>query len=132
MLLEQRPATVLIVHDQAEIRTGRKTALESAGFRVVEVENHTDAPPLLRDAGLGIDLLITRPDFPGLQLATEADRQGLPIIITAEAAYPIGIHNTVAILLEPVCNTELISTACALLFGEDSPSPPILTGGENA
>ena len=93
-------------------------ALENAGFRVVEVENHNYASALLLDASLGIDLLITSPDFAGLRLAVEADRQRLPIIITAGAAYPVGIQNTVAILLEPVSTAELISTARALLFGE--------------
>ena len=39
------------------------------------------------------------------------EQYGLPVIMTAEAAYPIGIQNKFAILLEPVSNAELISTA---------------------
>jgi hypothetical protein len=54
-----------------------------------------------------------------LQLAAEVvEQHGLPVIMTAEAAYPIGIQNKFAILLEPVSNAELISTARTLLFGK--------------
>jgi DNA-binding NtrC family response regulator len=101
---EQRPATVLIIQDQADIRTEHKAALENAGFRVVEVESREDAPALLRDASLGIDLLITSADEAGLQLAIEADRQGLPIIITAW-----GLGPSVFITRSRRCSSRLVT-----------------------
>jgi DNA-binding NtrC family response regulator len=118
---EQRMPTALIIQDQADAWIERKAALEKAGFRVIEVKNHKEASLSLRDAKLGIDLLITSPDFsePQLQLAAEAvEQHGLPVIMTAEMAYPIGIHGKVATLIEPVSNAELISTARTLLFNE--------------
>lgn len=98
------PPAVLLIRDQADLWIGRKAALEAEGFRVVE------------DTNSQIDLLITNADWEGLQLALEADQQVIPIIIVAGAAHPIGIHDRVAILLEPVSDEELVSTARTLLF----------------
>jgi CheY-like chemotaxis protein len=109
MPTEQLPATVLIIEDQAANWIARKAALEKAGFRVVATKSYNGASP-------GIDLLITSPDSVGLQLAVEAQKQGFPIIVLAAYAYPIGIHDKVAILLEPVSDGELVSTARTLLL----------------
>ena len=118
---EQHTPTALIIQDQADTWIERKAAFEKAGFRVVDVKDHNKASLALREASMEIDLLITSPDFsvPQLQLAAEAVEQyGLRVIMTAEAAYPISIHGKIAILLEPVGNPELISTARTLLFDE--------------
>jgi CheY-like chemotaxis protein len=108
---EQRTPTVLIIQDQADTWRERKAALEKAGFRVVEVKNHDDAALSLRDSSMRIDLLVTSPDFsvPQLQLVAETVDGG---------AYPIGVQEKLAILLEPVANAELISAARTLLFAE--------------
>jgi hypothetical protein len=75
---------------------------------------------LLRDRAPGIDLLVTTimSDLAGAQLTIEAVelRRNLPVIIVAWAANPVGIQNTIAILLEPVSDAELIATARALLL----------------
>ena len=115
---EGRRSYILIVDDQADNRKRWKAALESADFRVVEAENGIEALALLRDAASAIDLLVTTvSDFAGAQLAVEAVelRRDLPVILVAWAANPVGVQNTVAILLEPVSDTERIATARALL-----------------
>lgn len=114
---EQRPSTVLIIKDEADAWIERKAALEQGGFRVVEVKNQDDALLSLRDANSGVNLLITSPDFSVQQLQVAAqvvEQYGLPVIMLAGAAYPIGIQDKFAMLLEPVSNAELISTARAL------------------
>jgi CheY-like chemotaxis protein len=116
---EEHRSCILIVDDQADNRKRWKAALESADFRVVEAENRIDALALLRDTALGVDLLVTTvmSDFAGAQFAVEAVElhRDLPVIIVAWAANPVGIQNTVAVLLEPVSDTEIIATARALL-----------------
>ena len=115
---EEHRSCILIVDDQADNRKRWKAALESADFRVVEAENRI-ALALLRDTALGVDLLVTTvmSDFAGAQFAVEAVElhRDLPVIIVAWAANPVGIQNTVAVLLEPVSDTEIIATARALL-----------------
>lgn len=110
---------ILIVDDQADNRRRWKAALESADFRVVEAENRIEALALLRDTAPGIDLLVTTVmrNFAGAQLAVEAVeiRQDFPVIIVACMANPAGIQNTIAVLLEPVSDTELIAAARTLL-----------------
>jgi CheY-like chemotaxis protein len=116
---EEHRSCILIFYDQADNRKRWKAALESTDFGVVEVDNCAEALALLRDTALRIDLLVTAvmSDFAGLQLAAEAVElhRDLPVIIVAEAANPVGIQNTLAVLLEPVSATELIATARALL-----------------
>jgi CheY-like chemotaxis protein len=116
---EAHRSYVLIVDDQADNRKRWKAALESADFRVVEAENRIEALALLRDTAPAIDLLVTTvmSEFAGAQLAVEAVelRRDLPVIIVAWAANPVGVQNTVAILLEPVSDTELTATVRALL-----------------
>jgi DNA-binding NtrC family response regulator len=107
------------VDDQADNRKRWKAALETADFRVVEAEKRIDALALLRNTGPGIDLLVTTvmSDFAGAKLAVEAVelRRDFPVIIVAWMANPVGIQNTIAVLLEPVSDTELIATARTLL-----------------
>jgi CheY-like chemotaxis protein len=119
-MFEEHRCSILIVDDQADNRKRWKAALESADFWVVEAENRIDALALLRDRAPGIDLLVTTimSDLAGAQLTIEAVelRRNLPVIIVAWAANPVGIQNTIAILLEPVSDAELIATARALLL----------------
>ena len=116
---EGHRSCTLIVDDQADNRKRWKAALESADFRVVEAENRIDALALLRDTTPGVDLLVTTlmRDFAGTQLAVEAVelRRNFPVIIVACMANPVGTQNTVAVLLEPVSDAELIATAGTLL-----------------
>src|SRR5216684_3901537 len=116
---EEHRSCILIVDDQAANRNRWKAALESADFRVVEAENRIDALAPLRRTAPGIDLLVTTVmrDFAGAQLAVEAVelRRDFPVIIVAYMANPVGIQNTIAVLLEPVSDTELIATAGTLL-----------------
>jgi two-component system phosphate regulon response regulator PhoB len=113
-------ARILIVDNQADKRKRWKAALESADFRVVEAENSIDALALIRDTALGIDVLVTTvmSDLTGAHLAVEAVelRRDLPVIIVAWAGNPLGIqNNTIAVLLEPISDAELVATARALL-----------------
>jgi DNA-binding NtrC family response regulator len=123
---EHRPC-ILIVDDQADNRKRWKAAFKSADFRVVEAEYCIDALALLRDTTPGIDVLVTTvmSDFAGAQLAVEVVelRRDLPVIIVAWAANPVGIRNAIAVLLEPVSDTELIATARALLSHRRRCSP---------
>jgi hypothetical protein len=118
MPLQQRLAIALIIQDQAGNWIGRKAALEQAGFQVMDAKNYSDASIYLRDTSTGIGLLVTSSDFsvPQLELAADAvEQHGVPVIMTVDAGYPIGIHGEVALLLEPVSDAELVSAARTLL-----------------
>jgi DNA-binding NtrC family response regulator len=119
MMYEKRPAAVLIVDDDSGNRKQWKATFESASFRVLEASNRFDALTYLSDTGSEIDLLVTgvMRDGAGAQLAAEAFelRPTLPMIIVASAASQVGMHDHLAILLEPVSDTELVGTARALL-----------------
>jgi CheY-like chemotaxis protein len=52
------PATVLLVDDEAMIRTLARAVLESDGFAVVEAEDGVDAVEKFRNGHAGIDLVI--------------------------------------------------------------------------
>jgi len=116
---EEQRFCVLTVDDQPDNRKQWKAALASADFRVAEAESRIAALALLRDTASGIDLLVTAVmrDLSGAQLAADAVelRPNLPLIIVAGVANPVGIQNTIAVLLEPVSDTELIATARTLL-----------------
>lgn len=119
MMEEQQQSSILIVDDDFANRKQWKKAFESASFRVFEAGNRVDALRYVGDAASGIGLLVIGPmrDGAGAQLAVEAFqlRPTLPMIIVATAAYPVGIHDDLAILLEPISDAELVGTARTLL-----------------
>jgi CheY-like chemotaxis protein len=53
-----RPAAVLVVDDDAEIRDVVRTVLEQEGFAIVEASNGEEALELLRDRSIRIGLVL--------------------------------------------------------------------------
>jgi hypothetical protein len=72
----------------------------------------------MKDWNIGIRLLVASVrDDEGARLIAEVGHMHshLPVIIAAWAAYPVGIHERTATLLEPVDDAELVAAATVLL-----------------
>lgn len=119
-----RPATILVVEDEALIRTVLTMELEDAGYEVVEAGSADDAIRLLADLGI-IDLMITDVKMPGtmtgLDLASLVRERRLSIKIVVMSGY---VHEEVAASassfdafvrkpFRPVELTELVHTLLA-------------------
>ena len=118
--------TLLVVEDEANIRTFVAANLKVRGYTVLQAANAEDGLQLLRD--YGVEALILDIRLPGMNgwdmLKQVTDEPGLPhipvIILTASAliaqpgepVYP----NIAAILIKPIGVTELI-LAVNKIFG---------------
>jgi CheY-like chemotaxis protein len=121
--------TVLVVEDEAALRSGIRRLLEDAGYTVVEAENGATALGLLEDtASERIDLVLTdlrMPVMDGRQLASALARQhpSLPVVFmsgfTAQLMDLRLISPNLAFLAKPFRNEDLLSAVRAHL----APSP---------
>ena len=113
------PATkrrVLLVDDEASVREGVRRILAGAGYDVVEAEDGAVARDILRDAGDGIDLLLSdvaMPVLDGRQLArdTRAARPRLPILLMSGFTDPDELGRAVpgvALLHKPLDAAALL------------------------
>src|SRR5262245_372828 len=110
--------SVLIVDGDSGNRDRWRAAFEEALFRVCTTNNRAAALTRLGDAA-GIDLLVVGAigAVTSRKFSLEAFelRGSLRMIIIASMANPVGIHEQLAILLEPVSDADLIGTARTLL-----------------
>jgi CheY-like chemotaxis protein len=90
--------TVLVVEDDEGIRSWVHTALEDAGYRVLDAANGVEGSVLLREKRGSVDLLLIDALLPG--------RSGLEIIAEARAA-------------DPVCRVLLMTGYSAELVGSE-------------
>jgi len=78
--------TILVVEDEAAIRSLTRQILEKYGYRVLDAPNGSEAEKLVTGNSEKIDVLLTdlvMPDMPGTELATRlcAKRPGLRVVL---------------------------------------------------
>ena len=123
-----RPATILLVDDEAIVRAATVGMLADLGHQVIEAGSGAQALELLRTGAAAPDLVITdylMPIMNGAELAREirALRPGLPILLATGYASLAG--NTMAdlpLLPKPFRQSELAATVERLV------TPPARTG----
>jgi DNA-binding NtrC family response regulator len=114
------PRTAVIFVRSSLARLSFQDALESDGWKVVIADQAPAILGLIQGDARRIDLLITdAADEPGMQLVVSAKESlpDLPVIMTAESGYPIGVHGDTALLLEPVSAEELMDAVHQLSPG---------------
>jgi two-component system, chemotaxis family, chemotaxis protein CheY len=84
---------ILVVDDDAHVRTVARALLEAAGFQVVEAESGTAALAALSRESVGVVLTdIFMPDTDGIELihALHGTSPGLPIVAMSGGGYDDG------------------------------------------
>ncbi|TWA79257.1 HAMP domain-containing protein [Azospirillum brasilense] len=121
-----RPATILLVEDEALVRMATATVLEHAGFRIMEASSGPDAlDAFARDPE--VDLVLTdyaMPGMTGLELVRElrVRRPGLPVLMVTGYAeiQRASALDGLPILQKPYQADELVARIRAAL----PPAPP--------
>ena len=81
--------TILLVEDQAEVRTFTRRLLQRHGYDVIEAENAAAALRIWPDQGARVDLLLTDLSMPGgargdtLARQLQAQKPRLPVVFTS-------------------------------------------------
>jgi signal transduction histidine kinase len=115
-----RPATILVVDDDALIAMSTVDMLEDLGHAVIEAHSGSEALDVLAD-GTEVDLMITdfsMPRMTGLQLAESARklRPGMPVLLaTGFADLPEGAEISLPRLSKPYQQTQLAAEIGKLL-----------------
>ena len=127
-----RPA-ILVVEDQAAIRTQIKRALERHGFAVAEAEGVTDGLAIFRANHESINLAIidiVMPGISGLDMASELNREhpGLKILyisgyLGSVAMEVITRSSPEAVLAKPFTMDTLIESVKQLLQARTDAAP---------
>ena len=117
-------ATILLVEDEAGVRTLTARALSRAGYRVLAAASPTEASALFDRHSSEIDLLLTdvvMPEIHGPELAKRlvAQRPGLPVLFVSGysdvmPAAPTPTDRT-AFLPKPFAPSQLVATVAELL-----------------
>jgi PAS domain S-box-containing protein len=84
------PATVLLVEDEAPVRSITRRALTRVGYRVIEAHDGVDALELLDRGDAVIDVVLTdltMPRMGGLQMVDEVRKRGLEPAIVFMSGY---------------------------------------------
>ncbi|PWC83905.1 hypothetical protein AEJ54_30225, partial [Azospirillum sp. Sp 7] len=116
-----RPATILLVEDEALVRMATATVLEQSGFRIMEASSGPDALDVFaRDPE--VDLVLTdyaMPGMTGLELVRElrARRPGLPVLMVTGYAeiQRASALDGLPILQKPYQANELVARIRAAL-----------------
>ncbi len=117
--------TILLVEDEADVRSLLIDALEQAGYRVVEADNGEIALDRLREPDLRVDVLVTdvimpRLGGPELVRAGRALRPGLPVIFISgyapdARALNLGGDAITAFLQKPFSSLALCEQVASML-----------------
>ncbi|WP_146205890.1 response regulator [Azospirillum sp. TSH58] len=120
-----RPATILLVEDEALVRMATATVLEHAGFRIMEASSGPDALDVFAREP-EVDLVLTdyaMPGMTGLELVRElrARRPGLPVLMVTGYAeiQRASALDGLPILQKPYQADELVARIRTAL-----PAPP--------
>jgi two-component system cell cycle sensor histidine kinase/response regulator CckA len=119
-----RNATVLLVEDEAVVRTMAERALSHAGYAVLAAATPSEAIALFADHASNVALLLTdvvMPEMHGPALARRlaATRPGLPVLFMSgySDAIPAGTEETehAAFLAKPFAPADLLSAVAELI-----------------
>lgn len=110
---------ILVVDDDARVRTTARALLEAAGFQVVEAESGDAALRLLRSDGVDVVLTdIFMPDTDGIELIHTLHRQSpdLPIVAMSGGGYNDGkdvlavarLFGAVQIIQKPLTQRKVV------------------------
>lgn len=110
-----RNATILVVEDDAALRTFYRTTLISAGYAVVTVEDGVDALRRIEDAAP--DLVILDMELPRLsgldvksELKSHADTRRIPImVVSGTETRDLSADDFACVMRKPVTSDELIA-----------------------
>lgn len=105
-------STILVVEDDAIVRTLIVDVLEELGFRVLEADGHERALAFINDEDQDIDLLMTDVGLPvmdGRELARQARmlRPGLPILFASGYAESIEVPEDMQVIGKPFSIDQL-------------------------
>jgi DNA-binding response OmpR family regulator len=108
----------IMLFDMApEFSAFAKSTLEPHGLRVLEVMTSAAAREIIRRNGAGLVICTVSESSVELLSWAKQNFPPFPVIMTAGAAYPAGLQDGFAVLLEPVQSEELLSTVRLLLQG---------------
>lgn len=116
-----RPATVLVVEDDAELRETYRVALTVAGYAVVAVEDGIDALRRLEGGVPDVVVLdLILPRLPGLdvykELAARHDTQRIPIVVvTGSDTADLDADAFACVLRKPIDPEALVTAIEACL-----------------
>src|SRR5687767_15170173 len=106
--------TVLVVEDDAELRTFYRTALAFAGYEVQEAGTGLDALSIV-DRGLP-DILVLDLMLPSVngyavleELAAQATTRDIPVVVVTGSTGPLEGLNVPCVLRKPVTPEQLIT-----------------------
>jgi two-component system, response regulator PdtaR len=131
---QKRPAVVLVVEDEFLTRFAALTALDHAGFDVLDAENAEAALRVLAERS-DVRVLFTDINMPGrldgLELAFEVrrSRPSIGLILTSGKARPneLQMLGGARFLSKPYTELELLAGVEALMLLRPSPSPIALS-----
>jgi two-component system, cell cycle sensor histidine kinase and response regulator CckA len=123
--------TLLVVDDEAAIRSVAHRVLTTAGYQVVMASNGDEAVRLLRDPDLALDMVLTDIVMPGMTGAAftaqvRALRPGLPILFMSGYDRPDiaagGIDPFAPIISKPFSRPALLAKVSQMLTAGAGPS----------
>ena len=119
-------ARILLVEDDRAVRMVLRRALQGGGYAVREAADALAALPLLEDAGIGIDVLVSDVMMPGMDgtalvARARAVRAGLPVVLMsgyAEAPRRAAVAGpATTFLAKPFAAAALLAAVRAALAG---------------
>ena len=120
-------ATILLVEDEAPVRTTARRMLERSGYAVLEARHGADALRLWRRQGGEIDAVVTdlrMPEMGGRELTTRlrALRRTLPVVLISGYADDgtVGAGEHGQVFLEKPFTTEALLRALARALGPEA------------
>ena len=119
LLPDDKPATILVVDDDPEVREIVSEILSDFGHSVVAASGGIEALRVL-DETPGIDLVITdvrMPDISGLELAARATRERRDLKVILISGYFLAQDTGIRMLHKPFRMTELQAAVEAELAG---------------
>ena len=118
--MSHSPSTILVVEDDAIVRTLIVDVLEELEFKVLEAADAEEALVVVQDTGQVIDLMMTDvglPDMDGKALATKVRelRPTLPILFASGYAENIDVPAGMQVIAKPFSIDQLRDKVKAML-----------------
>lgn len=130
IIAQETAGTILLVEDEAFVRTVTCEVLQSAGYRVLVAENSAQAATIYERRGREVDLLLTDMILPGetgLALAGRLRREdpGLTILLVTGYTMQMGLSalKPGEFLAKPFSMETLLRRVRQLLDGQELRTP---------